>query len=161
MPRQMRKCKETKRANAIEMTTLQGSTDPDLEVDWEWEDGQLRGVAADGVVRLTANLQRAQWSWGSYTLFAEQLGDQVWLTFDKVVDEIGRLGLADTTAVEVFAPWMGQASTPLRALNSPLTKEKLSALPAEAEVPDFAYAVVAEAVRIFENPQNLDLTARF
>lgn len=55
---------------------------------------------------------------------------------------------------------MGRAATPLRTLNSPLTKEKLSALAPEARVPDFTYAVVAQAVRTFENPQDVAPLAR-
>lgn len=154
MSEDMHEREEVMRANVIDMTTPGGNSEPEPEVDWVWEDGQLHGRTAGGAVSVTANLQRAQWSWGSYTLFAEQLGDQVWLTFDKIVDEIGRLGIPHETAVEVFAPWLGRAATPLRALHSPLTKEKLSALPADARVPDFAYAVVAQAVRIFENPRD-------
>lgn len=142
------------RANAIEMSIPHRRTEPDPVIDWVWEDGQLRGRTADGVISVSANLQRAQWTWGAYTLFAEQLDDQVWLTFDKVVDEVGRLGVPHTSAVEVLTPWMGRAATPLRALNSALTKEKLSALPAEAQVPSVAYSVVAQAVRIFENPRD-------
>ncbi|WP_209448826.1 hypothetical protein [Rhodococcus qingshengii] len=135
------------------MSTPHRRTEPDPVIDWVWEDGQLHGRTADGTISVSANLQRAQWSWGAYTLFAEQLDDQVWLTFDKVVDEVGRLGVPHTSAVEVLGPWMGRAATPLRALNSALTKEKLSTLPPDAQVPSVAYAVVAQAVRIFENPQ--------
>ncbi len=102
--RQMHECKESMRANAIDMTMPHGNTAPEPEVDWAWEDGQLSGRTAGGAVSVTSNLQRAQWSWGSYTLFAEQLEDQVWLTFDKIVDEIGRLGTPHEAAVEVFAP---------------------------------------------------------
>ena len=142
------------RANAIDMSTPHRPTEPDPVIDWVWEDGQLHGRTADGLISVSANLQRAQWTWGAYTLFAEQLDEQVWLTFDKVVDEVGRLGVPHTSAVEVLTPWMGRAATPLRALNSALTKEKLSALPTEAQVPSVAYSVVAQAVRIFENPRD-------
>ena len=77
------------RANAIDISTPHRRTEPDPVIDWVWEDGQLHGRTADGTISVSANLQRAQWSWGAYTLSAEQLDDQVWLTFDKVVDEVG------------------------------------------------------------------------
>jgi hypothetical protein len=50
---------------------------------------------------------------------------------------------------------MTQAATPLRALNSPSTKERLSVLVSEDEVPEASYFVVAQAVKFFENPRLL------
>lgn len=115
----------------------------------QWLDLGIDAAGEGGYARELTDDERAKQQQA-----LEDAIDQVWLTFDKVVDEVGRLGVPHTSAVEVLTPWMGRAATPLRALNSALTKEKLSALPAEAQVPSVAYSVVAQAVRIFENPRD-------
>lgn len=124
-------------------------------VGWAWEDGQLHGGTVDGTTRVTANLHRAQWTWGTCTLVAERTDDQVQLRLAKASTRKHHAGVVQAVVGEADMCWTTQATTPLRALNSPTTKERLSTLPLADAVSEIAYFVVKQAVKFFENPRLL------
>ncbi|WP_141752376.1 hypothetical protein [Rhodococcus erythropolis] len=89
--------------------------------------------------------QSARWSWSTCTVFAEESGGQVWLTFAETTAQV-RLS-ADPDAV--CPPWMGPAASPARALVSTSTREKL-AVTRGVHIPDRVFDVTAQAIQIFE-----------
>jgi hypothetical protein len=69
-------------------------------VGWSWENGQLHGKTVDGIARVTANLHRAQWSWGNFRLVAERMDDQVQLTLEKLAEGILQAGVRRSVVAE-------------------------------------------------------------
>lgn len=133
----------------IELSLPHSRIEPDPDIDWAWMDGKLRGSTADGPVTVSITRQSAQWSWNTYTLFAEQLDDQVWLTFDETTTRADLSTDRDAASVEVCSPWMGPAALPARALVSTATREKLS-LTGDVHIPCRIFDVVSQTIRIFE-----------
>lgn len=133
----------------IELSLPRSRIDPDPDVDWVWEGGELQGSTADGAVTVSITRQCAWWSWNSYTLFAEELEDQVWLTFDEIATQ-DRLPVdPDAASEEVCPAWIGLAVSPARALVSMTTREKLS-MSVNVWIRDRVFDVTSQAIGIFE-----------